>query len=77
MTKRFALVNIRDVNFHERNGHSRQRIAQGHAGMGQATRIDDDRIHALGFGGMYTVDQRSVMIAVKARQGRAGSGSLG
>jgi len=68
MSKRFALINIRDMNFHERDGDPGQRIAQGNAGMGQAARIDDDGIDPFRSRGMDAVDQCAFMVALKADQ---------
>ena len=70
MAKCFALVNIRNMYFYKRYDHPGQRVAQGDAGMGQATRVDDDGVHAIGTGGMDAVDQRSFVVALKARQCR-------
>jgi hypothetical protein len=44
VTEALALMNIRDVNFDERDGNACQRIPQGDAGVGQSAGINNDRI---------------------------------
>jgi hypothetical protein len=45
--------------------------------VGQPARIDDDRVDAFLAGGMDAVDQRTFMVALKARKRRARSCGLG
>ena len=65
MTEGFACVDIGEVNFDERNGHRRQRIADRHAGVGVSRRIDHDEIHMIATGLVDPVDQRTLVIVLK------------
>ncbi|MOA70365.1 hypothetical protein D3C78_1991880 [compost metagenome] len=53
----FAGVDVRQVNFDERYLDTGQGIAQGDAGMGECSRIDDDQIGAVTETGVDAVDQ--------------------
>ena len=70
MSKRFALINIRDMDFHERDGDPGQRIAQGNAGMGQAARIDDDGIDPFRSRGMDAVEFTHPFVTAQPREGQ-------
>ena len=63
--KRFAGVHVRDMHLHERQRDPGQGIAQGHAGVGQAPRIDDDPGEPFGSGRLYAVDQFTLVIALE------------
>ena len=67
MAKGFARMYVGQVHFDERDGDTRQRIAQRHTGVRQRTGIDHDEGNALGAGSMYPIDQRTLMIALKSR----------
>src|SRR5256885_5444476 len=45
------------------NAHSGERIAQGHTGMGEGCRIDDDEIDASRAGSLDTLDQLGLGVA--------------
>ena len=77
MAKRLALVDIRDVHFHERNVDASQRVAQRDTGVRQAARVDDDEIDTLGTRRMDAVDQRPFMIALEKSQRCARGFGLG
>src|SRR5574340_594564 len=78
----FARVDIGKMNFDKRNGGSRQRVAQGDAGMGVGRRIDDDEVHAVAGGFVQALDQGTFMVVLEGfdeRPGRvaqAGQGTI-
>jgi len=57
------------MHLEKRNRDRCQRIAQGHAGMGQASRIDDDPRNSLLLGFVHAFDQGPLMVALKSLQG--------
>ena len=47
VAKAFALINIRYMDFDERDRHAGQRIAQRHARVRVSSRVDHEAVHAL------------------------------
>ena len=80
--ERFARVDVRKVHFDEWNGHRRQGVAQGDAGVGVAARVDDDEGHPFTSGGLDAVDQIAFVVALegdqfdRGRLGLAGEGRI-
>jgi hypothetical protein len=73
MTKCLALMHIGDMHFNEWDGNASQRVAQCNTGMGQSSRIDDDRVHLRLSGRMDAVNHCAFMVALEAGQADAGS----
>ena len=61
----FARVDVGKMDFDERNGSRRQRIAQGNAGVGVARRIDDDEVDLVVCGLVDAVDQGAFVVVLK------------
>ena len=53
------------MDFDERNGGRRQRIAQGNAGVGVARRIDDDEVDLVVRGLMDAIDQGAFVVVLE------------
>ena len=70
------------MHFDKRDGHGRQGVSQGNAGMGIAARIDDDEGHPFAAGGLDAIDQIAFVVALEADQfdrgclGLAGEGCV-
>src|SRR5512139_2354092 len=65
VAERFARVNVGKMNFDERDGGGRQRIAQGDAGMGVARRVDDDEVDVVARSLVDAVDQGAFVVVLK------------
>ena len=65
MAERFAAVDIGNMHFDKRYGHTGQRIADGDTGVRISTRIDDDCIYAFIAGGMDAVYQPAFAVTLK------------
>src|SRR5512139_1112401 len=65
VTERFARVNVGKMNFDERDGGGRQRIAQGDAGVRVARRVDDDEIDMVAHGLVDAIDQGAFVVVLK------------
>ena len=64
--ERLTRVDVRQVHFDKRHGHGRKGVPQGHAGVGEAARVDDDRVHPFALGRLDTFDQLTLVIALEA-----------
>jgi len=77
MAEGFAAVDVREVDFDEGQGHGRQCIADGDAGVGVGGRVDDDELRAVAARGLDAVDQSAFVVALEAAQrGAGGVGDL-
>ena len=65
MAERLPRMNVGEMNLDERYRGRQQRIPQNHAGMGQATGIDDDESDAGGMGGVDAINQRRLGVALE------------
>jgi hypothetical protein len=59
VAKRFAAVDVAQVNFNEWDGHGGERVADGHAGVGVGGRVDDDEVDTGRASGLDPVDQNA------------------
>lgn len=65
LAKGFARMNVRQMNFDERNRNGGNRIAQGNAGVRVGRRVDDDETDAFSAGGMNALDQGAFVVALE------------
>src|SRR4030042_2980769 len=65
MAEGFARVNVGKMNFDERDGGGRQRIAQRDAGVGVARRVDDDEVDVIVRSLVDAVDQGALGVVVE------------
>src|SRR5512139_1882130 len=65
VTERFACVNVGKMNFDERDGGSRQRVAQGDACVRVACRVDDDEVDMVARSLVDAVDQGAFVVVLK------------
>src|SRR5690606_21016415 len=63
---------VGQVNLDERDAHSQQRVTYRHAGMRKSRRIDDDEVHAFLAGGVDSLDQDVLGVALEVAQFMAG-----
>lgn len=76
MAKRFAGVDVGQMDFDEGNRDGSQSITQGHAGMGITAGIEDDEADVLRAGRLHAIDQLTLVIALEAFQpDTAGTGT--
>src|SRR4030065_2015474 len=66
MAEGFACVYVGKMNFNERNGGGRQRIAQRNAGVGVARRVDNDEVDVVAGGLMDAVGQGAFVVVLKS-----------
>ena len=64
--KCFALMDIGQMNFDERDGDSRQGIAHRHAGVGVGGRVDDDEAAVGARRRLNPVNQGTFVVALEA-----------
>ena len=74
MAERLACEDVRQVDFDERNGYARQRIAQGDAGVRVRTGVDQDVVDTVAASLLDAVDQFAFMVALE--RGNAQPGRL-
>src|SRR5688572_7666609 len=72
-----ASVDVRNVNFHERNAHGSQRIADRHARMGVCGRIDDDEINPGCTCVLDAIDELRFRVTLEGFNCRSGGARLG
>ena len=65
MAEGFARVNVGKMNFDERDGGGRQRIAQRDAGVGVARRVDDYEVDVIVRGLVDAVDQGAFVVVLE------------
>ena len=68
LSERLAGVDVGQVHFHERQIHRHQGIAQGDAGVGVGTRVDDDGVHCLDRRLLDAVHQGAFVVGLEAGQ---------
>ena len=66
--KRFAGVNVRQVNLDERQPDAGQRVAQRNARVREGAGVDQDRRRAVAARGVHALDQRVLRVALVRRQ---------
>jgi len=67
----FPLVNIREMDFHRRNGGGLQRVQHGHAGVGVGGGVDDDAVHPVEIRPLDAVHQRALVVGLEKFHGHA------
>ena len=72
-----APVDVGQVHFDEGQGNARKGIAQGHAGVREGARADDDELGAVGARGLHAVDQHAFVVALEGAQRGAAAGGVG
>ena len=70
--ERLARMNVREMHFDKGDGHRRECVAQGDAGVRVTRRIDDDKFDTFRPRALYPVDQFSFVIALEAFKLNAG-----
>src|SRR5882724_640935 len=65
LAERLAPVDVREVNFHERQTYREQRIPQGNAGMRKRCRIEYQKGDAGGRGAVDLADELGFRVALK------------
>ena len=70
MAERFARVHIRNMHFHKRNAHARERIANRHAGVGERARVDDNPV-GVAARRLDGVHNRAFVVALKMAHAHA------
>src|SRR5512146_3347930 len=73
----FACMHVRQVNFDEWNIHSRERIAQGDAGMGERRGVEYDELDSVPAGLVNPVDQCPLVVALKRTACKPGGARRG
>ena len=68
MPKGFTCEDVAQVHFDEWHRHREQRIAQGDAGVGEGSRIDDDEGDTIAFGRLNSCDQFVLRVALHRDQ---------
>src|SRR6185503_20446439 len=68
VTKFFACEGVREMQLDERQFHAEQRVAQRHAGVREAARVDDGEADAVGLGRLHPIDQFVFGIALEGDQ---------
>lgn len=61
-------MNIGQVYFNKRDIHSRKRVANGDAGMGESGWVDQNEVDAFAFGIVYAIDELILGIALQGLQ---------
>ena len=79
MPEFFARESVRQMQLDERQLHPKQRVAQGDAGVREATRVEDAEADAVGLGRLHPIDELVFGIALKGDQlmPELGGGVLG
>jgi hypothetical protein len=68
VAKRLASEHVGQVDLDERNADPEQGIAQRHAGVGERRGIDDDESDSFLAGGVNSVEQGVLGVALEAAQ---------